>query len=196
MGSMAMMKNDLQDGYDRMDRLEKSSTTELKKILKSNPMRAIKKKQLLDEKLIDRAKGIKKNYYASISRTNEILERFPENFLAPLWGIKKWKLPEGMTEVDKEAIEKTPVKTWVVLVSMLVAIILILIGVYFGFRRIKIKRYVENIPTSLSSGISYGPSELKGHIEFTKDYAPLIGPETKEKCVYYRHKITEKRALR
>ena len=183
--SMSMMKNDLQDGYDRMNRLEESSTTELKKILGN--------KTLLDEKLIDRAKGIKKNYYASISRTNEILERFPENFLAPLWGIKKWKLPEGMTEVDKEAIEKTPVKTWVVLVSMLVAIILILIGVYFGFRRIKIKRYVENIPTSLSSGISYGPSELKGHIELTKDYAPLIGPETKEKCVYYRHKITEKR---
>ena len=183
--SMSMMKNDLQDGYDRMDRLEESSTTELKKILGN--------KALLDEKLIDRAKGIKKNYYASISRTNEILDRFPENLLAPLWGIKKWKLPEGMTEVDKEVIEKTPVKTWVVLVSMLVAMILILLGVYFGFRRIKIKRYVENIPTSLSSGISYGPSELKGRIEFTKDYAPLIGPETKEKCVYYRHKIIEKR---
>ena len=183
--SMSMMKNDLQDGYDRMDRLEESSTTELKKILGN--------KALLDEKLIDRAKGIKKNYYASISRTNEILERFPENFLAPLWGIKKRKLPGGMTEIDKEGIEKTPVKTWVVLVSMLVAIILILLGVYFGFRRIKIKRYVENIPTSLSSGISYGPSELKGQIEFTEDYAPLTGPETKEKCVYYRHKITEKR---
>ena len=183
--SMSMMKNDLQDGYDRMDRLEESSTTELKKILGN--------KALLDEKLIDRAKGIKKNYYASISRTNEILERFPENLLAPLWGIKKWKLPEGMTEVDKEVIEKTPVKTWVVLVSMLVAIILILLGVYFGFRRIKIKRYVENIPTSMSSGISYGPSELKGRIEFTKDYAPLIGPETKKKCVYFRYKIIEKR---
>mgnify|MGYP001186848296 CR=1 FL=1 len=182
--SMAMMKNDLQDGYARMDRLEESSTIELKKILGN--------KALLDEKLIDRAKGIKKNYYASISRTNEILERFPENFLAPLWGIKKWKLPEGMTEVDKEAIEKTPVKTWVVLVSMLVAIILILLGVYFGFRRIKIKRYVENIPTSLSSGLCYGPAEIKGAVVFADDTA-LNGPETKDKCVYYRHKITEKR---
>ena len=67
--SMAMMKNDLQDGYARMDRLEESSTIELKKILGN--------KALLDEKLIDRAKGIKKIYYASISRTNEILERFP-----------------------------------------------------------------------------------------------------------------------
>ena len=47
-----MMKNDLQDGYDRMVRLEESSTTELKKILGN--------KVLLDEKLIDRAKGIKK----------------------------------------------------------------------------------------------------------------------------------------
>ena len=63
----------------------------------------------------------------------------------------------------------------------------------FRFPTNQIKRYVENIPTSLSSGISYGPSELKGQIEFTEDYAPLTGPETKEKCVYYRHKITEKR---
>ena len=195
--SLAMMKYDLEDGYDRMVRLEKSTTTELKKILRAKTGGSDSTKNSnstpLDEKLIDRARGIKRNYYASISRTNEILERFPENLLAPLWGIKKWKLPGGMTEVDNEAIKKTPVKTWVVLVSMVVAIILILLGVYFGFRRIKIKRYVENIPTSLSSGISYGPSELKGHIEFTEDYAPLIGPETKEKCVYYRHKITEKR---
>lgn len=195
--SLAMMKYDLEDGYDRMVRLEKSTTTELKKILRAKTGGSDSTKNSnstpLDEKLIDRARGIKRNYYASISRTNEILERFPENLLAPLWGIKKWKLPGGMTEVDNEAIKKTPVKTWVVLVSMVVAIILILLGVYFGFRRIKIKRYVENIPTSLSSGISYGPSELKGHIEFTEDYSPLIGPETKEKCVYYRHKITEKR---
>ena len=195
--SIAMMKYDLQDGYDRMVRVEKSTISELEKILsvKSDASDSTKNSNStpLDEKLIDRAKGIKKNFHASISRTNEILERFPENLLAPLWGIKKWKLPKGMTEVDKEVIEKTPVKIWVVLVSMLVAVILILLGVYFGFRRIKTKRYVENIPTSLSSGISYGPSELKGVTKFIEDYDPLIGPETKEKCVYYRHKITEKR---
>ena len=195
--SMAMMKNDLQDGYDRMVRLEKSTIAELKKILSAKTGGSDSTKNSnstpLDEKLIDRAKGIKKNFHASISRTNEILERFPENLLAPLWGIKKWKLPKGMTEVDKEVIEKTPVKTWVVLVSMLVAVILILLGVYFGFRRIKTKRYVENIPTSLSSGLCYGPAEIKGAVVFADDTA-LNGPETKDKCVYYRHKITEKRS--
>ena len=195
--SMAMMKYDLQDGYDRMVRLEKSTISELEKTLsaKSDASDSTKNSNStpLDEKLIDRAKGIKKNYYASISRTNEILERFPENLLAPLWGIKKWKLPKGMTEVDKEVIEKTPVKTWVVLVSMLVAVILILLGVYFGFRRIKTKRYVENIPTSLSSGLCYGPAEIKGTVVFADDTA-LNGPETKDKCVYFRHKITEKRS--
>ena len=55
-------------------------------------------KNYLDEK------GIKKNFHASISRTNEILERFPENLLAPLWGIKKWKLPKGMKESMKKTI--------------------------------------------------------------------------------------------
>ena len=74
---------------------------------------------------------------------------------------------------------------------MLVAISTLL-GVYFGFRRIKIKRYVENIPTSLSSGLCYGPAEIKGAVVFADDTA-LNGPETKENCVYFRHKITEKR---
>ena len=194
--SLAMMKSDLLDGYDRMVRLEKSTTTELQKLLrpKSGLGKEVvrQKTAVLNEKSIDRAKGIKKNYYASISRSNEILERFPENLLAPIWGIKKWKIPYGMSENHREMIENTPIRTWVVLVSMLVAIILILLGVYFGFRRVKIKRYVENIPTSLSSGLCYGPAEIKGIISLIDNY-PLTSPETKKKCVYYRHKITEKR---
>ena len=55
-------------------------------------------------------------------------------------------------------------KTSVVVISIKVSLILILLGVYFGFRRIKTKRYIENIPTSLSSGLCYGPSEIKGKV--------------------------------
>ena len=54
-----------------------------------------------------------------------------------------------------------------------------LVGLYFGFRRIKIKRYVENIPTSLSSGLCYGPSELKGHVVFWR-ILRLQDPKPKE----------------
>ena len=89
-------------------------------------------------------------------------------------------------------VEKTPMKTSVVVISIKVSLILILLGAYFGFRRIKTKRYIENIPTSLSSGLAYGPSEIKGKVNFS-DNISLKGPETGTNCVYYRHKITEKR---
>jgi len=191
-----MMKSDLKDGYERLIRLEKSTLTEIGKLLEGEfdeDWKTVEaQSSLLDEKSSDRALGIRDDYFESISRTNEIRDRFPESILAPLWGINEWKIPEGMIAVDAGSIESTPIKTWVVLLSMLVAIIIMLVGLYFGFRRIKIKRYVENIPTSLSSGLCYGPSELKGHVAFTED-SPLVGPETKKKCVYYRHKITEKR---
>ena len=195
--SLTMMKSDLTDGYDRLVRIEKSSIKEMEKLFNGNfdgDWDSIPEKTASREaKEIDRALGIRDDYYASISRTNEIRARFPENLLAPAWGIKKWEAPKGMTEDHVEIIESTPIRTWVVLTSMLIAIILILLGVFFGFRRIKIKRYVENIPTSLSSGLCYGPSELKGVVSFTDD-SPLLGPETKKECVYYRHQITEKRS--
>ena len=61
-----MMKYDLEDGYDRMVRLEKSTTTELKKILRAKTGGSDSTKNSnstpLDEKLIDRARGIKRNY--------------------------------------------------------------------------------------------------------------------------------------
>ena len=106
--------------------------------------------------------------------------------------MKDWELPSGMSGEHEEIIENTPISRTVVLFSMLLAVILISVGVFFGFRRIKIKRFVENIPTSASSGLCYGPAEIKGTVEFTDD-PPLTGPETKVRCAYYRHKITEKR---
>ena len=42
-----------------------------------------------------------------------------------------------------------------------------------GFRKIKEKRYIENIPTSLSTGLAYGPAEIQGKSSVNRD---LTGP--------------------
>lgn len=89
-------------------------------------------------------------------------------------------------------IAKTPMKGWISLLCAAAALLMMGLGSFFGFRRIKTKRYVENIPTSPSAGLAYGPAEIKGIVECDPDHF-LKGPVSDEKCVYYRYKITERR---
>jgi hypothetical protein len=192
---LSMMEADLKDGHERLLRLEKSASEAISQSFgelvgwDSIPS---KSKDINDPLARDRVMGIREDYLASIFRTNEILARFPENILSTFWGIKSWEMPD-VTNLDlSQQIKKTPIKEWVVLLSMFVSFILVVLGAYFGFRRIKIKRYIENIPTSLSSGLAFGPCEIKGTVEFGQNKR-LKGPETGQECVYYRYKVTETR---
>jgi len=192
--SMNMMRADLIDGFDRLTRLEKSANQQVEKLIgKSFDWSSVSESsRTLGETDRDRVMGIREDYLESIARANSIRNRFPEMILAPLWEIDAWPMPNGLDPVVKEFIQKTPVKGWVVVVSLFSAAIVIGFGAYFGFRRIKIKRYIENIPTTLVSGLAYGPAEMKGSVKFSQN-ASLKGPETGVKCVYFRHKITEER---
>ena len=192
--SMNLMRSDLVDGFERISRLERSANVQVEKLLgKSFDWATVSESsRSLAQTERDRVMGIRDDYLESIARTNSIRNRFPEMILAPLWGIDSWPMPNGVTSEEQGIIQKTPVKAWVVAVSLFSAAIVIALGVYFGFRRIKIKRYIENIPTSLASGLAYGPAEIKGSVKFSEG-AFVKGPETRVKCVYFRHKITEKR---
>ena len=192
--SLSMMHTDLLDGFNRLSRLERSANKAVEKYLgESFDWSTIDQNSKTLSKIErDRVLGIRDDFLESIARTNSIRNRFPERLLAPIWGIKAWPVPIGFDPMPGKIVEKTPMKTSVVVISIKVSLILILLGAYFGFRRIKTKRYIENIPTSLSSGLAYGPSEIKGKVNFS-DNISLKGPETGTNCVYYRHKITEKR---
>ena len=192
--SLSMMHTDLLDGFNRLSRLERSANKAVEKYLgESFDWSTIdQNSKTLGKIERDRVLGIRDDFLESIARTNSIRNRFPERLLAPIWGIKAWPVPIGFDPMPDKIVEKTPMKTSVVVISIKVSLILILLGAYFGFRRIKTKRYIENIPTSLSSGLAYGPSEIKGKVNFS-DNISLKGPETGTNCVYYRHKITEKR---
>jgi hypothetical protein len=89
-------------------------------------------------------------------------------------------------------IAKTPMKGWISLLCAAAALLMMGLGSFFGFRRIKTKRYVENIPTSPSAGLAYGPAEIKGIVECDPARS-LKGPISDAKCVYYRYRITERR---
>ena len=144
----------------------------------------------------DRVLGIREDYAAAIDRSNAILERFPERYLAPLWGVEK--KTSLRVEADKQnadfTISKSPIPAWVTSIGGLVALSGGVLGSLFGFRRIKVKRYIENVPTSLSSGLAYGPAEIKGKVSLYDGNDQFVtGPLTGSPCCHVRYKVTEKR---
>ncbi|MBT5716378.1 MAG: hypothetical protein HOI70_05655, partial [Opitutae bacterium] len=190
-----MLKLDLKEGYNRMARTEKVYTNEISKIIGG----AFKwedltvKARILDPIKRSRVLGLREDFIASIERTNAIINRFPENVLAPIWGIQPWpsKLQNTDGFIKDSVIEETPIPWWSGLIWGTVASLVLFLGLYYGFRKIKTKRYIENIPTTLSAGLAYGPAEVKGKVKFNNN-SFLRGPETGLKCIYFRHKITKK----
>ena len=193
---MIMMKMDLQDGFNRLKRMEKTATVEVSELMGGQfDWRTLPSQiGLLKKKNSKRILGIREDYLASIERTNAIRERFPERWLAPLWGIDPWPslLGEGESVSHEAAIAKTPINPILSFFGLQVAGLMMGFGSFLGFRRTKIKRYVENVPTSLSAGLAYGPAEIKGRVEFKGGLA-LDAPISSKKCVYYHYRITEER---
>lgn len=192
----SMLKHDLKEGYDRLAKLEDVCNREVEDLLGGefkwetlpNEVRS------LDSNTRTRALGIREDFLSSIERTNTIRHRFPENLLAPLWGIDPWpsRLLEGENIMVDAVIQETPISWWISIIWIGLALIFVFIGAQYGFKKIKTKRYIENIPTTSTAGLAYGPAEIKGKSEFISSNV-LKGPLTGAACVYFRHKITEKR---
>ena len=191
-----MMHSDLKDGYERLDRHEESAREAVQSVLESKfewsslPQRV----SGLPNAKSARALGIRNDLSASIERSNAIRERFPESWLAPMWGIdpKPSILAPGEQRSAEAEIIPSPISAWLGWIGGAVALIVGGVGSVYGFKRIKIKRYIENVPTSLSSGLAYGPAEIQGQMELIEDRV-LTGPLSKKKCAYFRYKVTETR---
>lgn len=123
---------------------------------------------------------------------------FPENVFTWFVGIDKPSLRVQLTGDEKNRVKNNVrrfVKTqlsvfayWWVLAGGVVFCVL----TYLGFRFAKVKRMIENIPTSATAGVSFGLAELKGKVALIDDEA-LTGPLTTLSCVWYRYLIEERR---
>ena len=194
-----MMKADIKDGNKRLKRHEASANLEIINILQepfeweSLPSLT---KTITDQRKIDRIIGIRNDYAAAIERNNQILDRFPEKYLSGFWNVSKQKSifnPNEDPPSDSKII-KSPMPKWLSFGGGVLALLIGIIATVLGFKKIKTKRYIENIPTSLSKGLAYGPAEIKGKTVLYEGNAHrLTGPLTKNKCLYYRYLVTEKR---
>jgi hypothetical protein len=193
---LLMIQDDLQDGYERLERHSSSARQAVESTLgisvkwESLPQQS----EGFPQPQSTRALAIRNDLAAAIERTNAIRDRFPERWLAPLLNIESWPsiLAPGEAISSEATIALSPISGWLSWLGGLIAFTTGILGSFFGFRRIKTKRYIENVPTSLSSGLAYGPAELKGKLELVEDKT-LQGPLTKKPCSYYRYLVTEKR---
>ena len=192
---LIMVVIDLRDGENRLERMEKSATSEVSELIGGRfDWRTLPSQTgSLNKMARNRILGIREDYIASIERTNSIRDRFPERWLAPLLGIDPWPslIGEGEAVSSEATIAKTPIHPILSFILMWLSAAIASLG-FLGFRRIKIKRYIENVPTSLSTGLAYGPAEIKGRVEHKGELA-LTGPLSSRKCVYFHYRITESR---
>lgn len=61
-----------------------------------------------------------------------------------------------------------------------------LYGFYYAFNRLKLKRNIEDIPTSKIHSLAIGQAEVKGAVKCRKE---LLSPFRGQECIYYKWKI-------
>jgi hypothetical protein len=127
------------------------------------------------------------------------IAQFPENAYASLSGHKTTPQVAYLNEQERHVAqgrlanyEKTSVKETRYLFMAGGGFVLFIVLAYFGFRYAKVKRMIENIPTSKTKGVAFGTVELKGNVGLIEGHS-LLGPVTFSKCVWYRYLVQEKR---
>lgn len=128
------------------------------------------------------------------------ITRYPERVIASGKGLDQppdVALPPVLQPVAEQMLADylstritNPVFT---VVLVLVIVFLAPLIVWFSIRSIRLKRMMENIPTSKSTGMVYGLSELKGALIADDPNKVLRGPLTNESCTWYHYLVKEKR---
>jgi hypothetical protein len=200
MMGLKMMGTDLKDGKDRLWRHNLSAGAAIEKelgMLKGSfnwesSLEELKSQQ--DAQTRRRVLGIRQDYAAAIERSNAILGRFPERHLARYWDVRSQPSILGADDSPSADFEiaPSPIPRWLTWVGGILALTGGVLGSVFGFRRVKTKRYIENVPTSLSTGLAYGPAEIKGKVILYEggDYF-IEGPLTEARCCHVHYKVTE-----
>lgn len=206
---LGMMKSDLRDGYERLESVSQGADEEIGRVLTAEgidwpglgtPLSFESRSlQRLDPKVRHRLRRMRVDVALSLALFDRQREAFPERWLAPLWGIGKAEqipLPaedREFFETELAKFEGTRIEgSWVLIVALLAAVISLGFS-WLGFRQVRFKRWIENVPTSKSKGVVYGLTELGGVVGLPGGRAPLRGPISNEPCVLYRYLVQERR---
>lgn len=151
--------------------------------------------QLESSRVRDRIQAIRSSLAARTNRTVQLQERFPQWLIAGTMGLRSppaFKPDPRDPLSDEHRIEAGRI-LWVwPSLGALVFLCLGLFGMTMGLRKVKTKRLIENIPTTACGDIEIGITEVKGILKAQAHRrTPLLGPLTKEPCLWYRYTIQE-----
>ena len=199
---LKMMAADLKDGRERLARHTLSASTAIEKELGldagsfhwESSLKQLESQE--DAQTRQRVLGIRQDYAAAVERSNAILGRFPERRLAGYWDVRPQPsiLEEGDLPMADFEIAPSPIPGWLTWFGGILALVGGVLGSILGFKRVKTKRYIENVPTSLSTGLAYGPAEVQGKVVlYGGDEHFIAGPLTEARCCHVHYKVTETR---
>ncbi|RUL86447.1 LemA family protein [Tautonia sociabilis] len=153
----------------------------------------------LDDRERRRLTRLRIDLARAVLRANAIRDRFPERLLAPLWGVSAFE-PIPLPEADTEALARLDGEFRVARLGGGLAasmgggaVIVTLLGSWFGLRRVKEKRYIENVPTSPTTGVAVGFAEVIGTIEPADGERSLSGPLSDRPCAHFHYTVQERR---
>ncbi len=130
-----------------------------------------------------------------VARTEAVRRQWPERLVAG--GLELPELPQIAVAPQLEHDpDRERARSGRALLGHGVAAALLVIATllaWFGFRRVRLKRTIENLPTSRSAGVACGLAELKGRAEVAAGHEPLIGPLSSHACVWYHYLVEERR---
>lgn len=128
------------------------------------------------------------------------MQAMPERLLLPLWGHDIPDALPGLPDQDLQevanrlqAMEATRLTAGWLWAVIPVGLLLALLFTWLGFRQVRYKRLIENVPTSLTAGVSCGLAEVQGSLMIDEDKEPLCSPHTNSRCAWYYYKEEERR---
>ncbi len=154
----------------------------------------------LDQQTAVRLREMRLSLHLAFARLDRQLQATPERWLSAAWGTAVPAPPPPLAQVDASelaartaAIEPTRLLgRWAWALAAL-ALVLTALGSWFGYRQVRHKRLIENVPTAASIAVSAGLAETTGRIELLGEGEALAAPLTGTPCIWYRYVVQEKR---
>ncbi len=205
---MLMMHDDLMSGEQRYRAQLKAATERVKGILQKKDIQVNSWNDLHEmsnvryNSLNDREKQtidqIRENLLMARAQLVMHMQSIPEKWFVGLWSLEipehiyapsssMQRLQQRISEYKPSKLDKTSPSIFSV-----IGVIVSLVTAWLGLRLVKTKRYIENVPTSSTSGVVFGVCEVKGRLVLKEGDEAMVSPLTRSECGWYHYQVEEK----
>ncbi len=139
------------------------------------------------------------NLIRSLERTERIRRQIPERWITPFLGVNtppRFELlpaeADVLAEMESTFEPSRAPRSIGISLGVIGTIVSFILG-RLGLRRIRTKRWIENIPTVSTKGVVYGIGEVKGTVAVPNGAEPILSPLTTTPCTGYQYIVKERR---